>query len=63
MTHFLSCFAITSYLGCPLLVVVLPDCSRLRFSVADDARPPLLLRIRKQVFQHVVCKTIFPVLS
>ena len=23
---------------------------------------PLLLRIRKQVFQHVACKTIFPIL-
>ena len=52
MTHFLSYFAITSYLGCPLLVVVLPGCSRLWFSAADNARGPLLLRIRKQVFQQ-----------
>ena len=59
MPHFLSCFAIASYLCCPLLVVVLPACSRLWFSVAGDASPPLLLRIRKQVFQHVVCKTSF----
>ena len=52
MAHFWSYFAITSYLGCPLFVVVLPGCSRLWFSAADNARGPLLLRIRKQVFQQ-----------
>ena len=52
MTHFWSYFAITSYLGCPLFVVVLPGCSRLWVSAADNARGGLLLRIRKQVFQQ-----------
>jgi hypothetical protein len=52
VTHFLSHFAVACHLGCPLFVVVLPGYSRLWFSVADDARGPLLLRIRKQVFQQ-----------
>ena len=59
MTHFLSYFAIICYLGCPLLVVDLPGYSRLRFSVVDDTRAPLLLRIRKQVFQQRGLQTSF----
>ena len=44
MAHFLGYFAIASHLDCPLLVVVLPGCSRLWFSAADNAMGPLLLR-------------------
>jgi hypothetical protein len=45
-----------------LFVVVLPGYSRLWFSVADDARGPLLLRIRIRFSSSVVCKTSFPAL-
>ena len=59
MTHFLSYFAITCYLGCPLLVVVLPGYSRLWFSVLTILAPPFSCVLENRFSSSVVCKTSF----